>query len=95
VYFPLYLSEKLLNQLSLSLLEGRGEKKMSKKVMKIVQAVCMVLLIVGGLNWGLVGVLGVDVVGNLLGSMIAQILYVIVGVAALVTIVGSLLMKKK
>jgi len=68
---------------------------MSKKVMKVVQLVSMVLLVVGGLNWGLVGIQGVDVLGNLLGSMVSSVLYILVGVAALAVIIGSLLMKKK
>jgi len=63
--------------------------------MKVVQLVSMVLLVVGGLNWGLVGIQGVDVLGNLLGSMVSSVLYILVGVAALAVIIGSLLMKKK
>lgn len=45
-----------------------------------------VLLIVGGLNWGLVGALQLDLVAMLLGgmdSMLARAVYVLVGLAAL------------
>ena len=68
---------------------------MSKKVMKIIQTVSIVLLVLGGLNWGLVGFLGVDVIGVLLGLMISSIIYVVVGVAALAVILNSLLKMKK
>lgn len=73
----------------------KKELKMSKKVMKIIQTASMVLLVLGGLNWGLVGFLGVDVIGVLLGLMISSIIYVVVGVAALAVILGSLLKIKK
>lgn len=57
--------------------------------------VVKILLIIGGLNWGLVGV-GMlmasdwNVVGMLLGSwpMVEAIVYILVGVAALVKIFG-------
>ena len=44
----------------------------------------LVLLIVGGLNWGLVGLLGFDLVEALLGSvpLLQNAVYTLVGVAA-------------
>lgn len=44
-----------------------------------------ILLIVGGLNWGLVGLFNVDVVAWIFGMMTAwsRIIYVLVGLAAL------------
>ncbi len=62
-----------------------------------VSIVTKVLLIVGGLNWGLVGVAMLmdkaeswNVVSMLLGSMptVEAVVYVLVGVAALVSIFG-------
>lgn len=46
------------------------------------------LLIIGGLNWGLVGALQFDLVAYLFGNMtlIARIVYGLVGIAALVGI---------
>ena len=44
-----------------------------------------VLLIVGGLNWGLVGLLNMNVVASVLGgdmSVIVKAVYVLVGLAA-------------
>ena len=44
-----------------------------------------VLLVIGGLNWGLVGVAHFDLVATLFGSMsvLSRIVYTLVGVAAL------------
>ncbi len=47
--------------------------------------VALVLLIIGGLNWGLPGAIGVDLVATLLGngSPLTRGVYLLVGVAAL------------
>lgn len=47
--------------------------------------VALVLVIVGGLNWGLVGIFSFDLVAYIFGAMtaISQIVYVLVGLAAL------------
>ncbi|MDQ6882372.1 MAG: DUF378 domain-containing protein [Pseudomonadota bacterium] len=44
----------------------------------------MVLLIIGGLNWGLVGLMDLDVVAAVFGrgTMISRVVYILVGVAA-------------
>ena len=48
----------------------------------------LVLVIVGGLNWGLVGVFGFDLVAAIFGeaSLLARIVYTLVGLAAIYTI---------
>lgn len=50
--------------------------------------VALVLLVIGGLNWGLLGLFGIDVVARLLGDMTtaSRALYVLVGVAAVYAI---------
>jgi len=52
--------------------------------MKKIDVVAAVLLVVGGLNWGLVGALEIEVVSTLLGVMspLARTVYVLVGFAA-------------
>jgi uncharacterized membrane protein YuzA (DUF378 family) len=47
--------------------------------------VALILVIIGGLNWGLVGLLDIDLVAELFGSMtvISRVVYSLVGVAAL------------
>ena len=53
--------------------------------MSSLEWVVWVLMVVGGLNWGLVGLLGVDVVAWLFGdgSVLSQLVYVLVGLSAL------------
>ena len=52
--------------------------------MKLIDIFAYALLIVGALNWGLVGVFNFDLVATLFGSMsiITRIVYALVGVAA-------------
>lgn len=54
--------------------------------MSVLGTIALVLLIVGGLNWALVGLFNVDLVATLFGVMspLSRIVYVLVGVAALV-----------
>jgi len=51
----------------------------------VIYWVALVLAIVGGLNWGLVGALNLDVVATIFGnmSMLSRVVYVLVGIAAL------------
>lgn len=52
--------------------------------MKTLDMVAAALLVVGGLNWGLVGALQFDLVAALFGQMspLSRIVYVLVGLAA-------------
>lgn len=64
---------------------------------KVLDWVALVLLIVGGLNWGLVAINPAwNVVELLLGSIpvLARIIYAIVGLSALYTIYFAVKMKK-
>jgi uncharacterized membrane protein YuzA (DUF378 family) len=53
--------------------------------MKPLNLITLILLIVGGLNWGLVGLFNFDLVAALFGagSMLARIVYSLVGLSAL------------
>lgn len=53
--------------------------------MKTVKTVSLVLVIIGALNWGLVGALQTDLVATVLGeaSMLSRAVYILVGVAGL------------
>ena len=46
--------------------------------------VALVLVVVGGLNWGLVGIFGFDLVAAIFGEMsvLSRIVYTLVGIAA-------------
>lgn len=53
--------------------------------MQVLNKITLLLLIVGGLNWGLVGIAGFDLVAALFGemSMLSRIVYSLVGLSAL------------
>ena len=55
--------------------------------------VALVLLVIGGLNWGLVGLMDTNVVDMVLGSMpmVVRLVYILVGLSGLY--VGWLWMK--
>jgi hypothetical protein len=63
--------------------------------MKTLDWVALVLVIIGGLNWGLVGLLNFDLVAVLLVpmSLLSRLVYDLVGLSALYLIV-KILMKK-
>lgn len=54
--------------------------------MKILHMVAYALLWVGGINWGLVGLLNMNLVENILGMGIAKLIYILVGVAAVYSV---------
>ncbi|MFO8079415.1 MAG: DUF378 domain-containing protein [Armatimonadota bacterium] len=53
--------------------------------MKALNTIVLILVIVGGLNWGLVGVADFDLVAAIFGegSTAARVVYTLVGLAAL------------
>jgi uncharacterized membrane protein YuzA (DUF378 family) len=53
--------------------------------MTVLNKVTLLLLIVGGLNWGLVGLLGFDLVAAIFGemSLLSRVVYSLVGLSAL------------
>ena len=62
---------------------------MAKKNMNVLDWIAYVLLVVGGLNWGLVGAFNLDLVQKILGSIpiLARIVYILVGLSAIYAIV--------
>ena len=56
--------------------------------MKNIDVLAAVLLVIGGLNWGLVGLLHFDLVATIFGlkfgetSMLSSVVYLLVGLAA-------------
>jgi len=59
-----------------------------RAAMSAVDYIAMALLIIGGLNWAMVGLFDVDMVATLFGPETAptRIVYVVVGLAALYSI---------
>jgi uncharacterized membrane protein YuzA (DUF378 family) len=68
--------------------ERRVAMREGHPAMSAVDYIAMALLIVGGLNWAMVGLLDVDVVATLFGagSPASRLVYVLVGIAALYSI---------
>ena len=54
----------------------------------IVCKIITLLVVIGALNWGLVGLLHMDLVAKLLGagSMLSRVVYILVGLAGIMTI---------
>jgi hypothetical protein len=71
----------------------KGGEKMPK--MNLLDWIVLILVVVGGLNWGLVGILGVDLVAAIFGAMtmLTRIVYSLVGLAALYMLVMTFLKK--
>ena len=59
--------------------------------MKSVNLIALILLIVGGLNWGLVGLFNFDLVAAIFGDMalISRVVYTLVGISAIVSAVSA------
>lgn len=54
--------------------------------MKPLHMVAYILLWVGGLNWGLVGLLNMNIVESVVGMDLAKIVYIVVGLATVYVI---------
>lgn len=60
------------------------------KGLKGIDVVVWTLLVIGGLNWGLVGVFDFNLVARVFGEMsvISRIVYILIGVSALYDIIA-------
>lgn len=63
--------------------------------MKVLDTIALILVIIGGINWGLIGFFQFNLVRSLFGSfsMLSRIIYALVGIASLYSI--SFFMKDK
>lgn len=57
----------------------------------ILNWIALILLIIGGLNWGLVGLFQLNLVGAIFGGAVwlERLIYILVGVAAVYVLVTS------
>ena len=54
--------------------------------MKVIDRIALVVLIIGGLNWGSVGIFGLDIVAALFGgsaSALSRLVYILVCLSAI------------
>ena len=65
--------------------------------LNIIEWIALVLVIVGGLNWGLVGVFNFDLVATIFGamSMLSRTVYTLVGLSAIYLIFTSTKLAKE
>lgn len=56
--------------------------------MKTIKVIALLLIIIGGLNWGLVGIFNFDLVAAIFGDMsvVSRVVYTLVGLSAVWTI---------
>lgn len=61
--------------------------------MKIANFIAWILLLIGGINWLMMGIFSVNVIGMMFGSMsiVARILYCLVGLAAIWLIISPIM----
>ncbi len=71
--------------------DRRTSSGSGKTTWNAIDWIAMVLMIVGGLNWGLVGLFNFDLVAALFGtqSALSRIVYVLVGLSALYSIYSA------
>ena len=64
----------------------KGEKE-ERKTMKTMNNIALTLLIIGGLNWGLVGIFNYNLVDALFGNAtwISRLVYALVGLSAVMS----------
>jgi len=67
------------------------------KNLNVLEWIVLILVIVGGLNWGLVGFFNFDLVAFIFGTMsiIARIVYALVGLSALYLAIIAMKLGKK
>ena len=53
--------------------------------MKVIDKIALVLIIIGAINWGLIGIFRFDLVATLFGemSLLSRIIYTLVGISGL------------
>ena len=60
--------------------------KEEELLMKTAVKICAFLLVIGGLNWGLVGLFNFDIVAAIFGDMtiLSRIVYTLIGISAVI-----------
>jgi hypothetical protein len=52
------------------------------KDLNLYSLIALILVLIGGINWGLVGIFDINLIAALLGHILSRVVFVIVGVAA-------------
>ena len=58
--------------------------------MKVIDKIALILVIIGAINWGLIGIFDYNLVDGIFGtmSMVSRIIYALVGISGLWSIRG-------
>lgn len=53
--------------------------------MKVIDTIALILIIIGALNWGLIGIFNFNLVDTIFGAMsiVSKIIYILVGISGL------------
>jgi len=56
--------------------------------MELMQKILLVITIIGAINWGLIGIMDVDLVASIfgMGSMFSRLIYTLVGITGIINI---------
>ena len=69
--------------------QAKNVKKIRRNYMDILKKICLVLIIIGAINWAFVGLFELDLVASIFGgsdALLAKIIYIIIGIAGLIDI---------
>ncbi len=53
------------------------------KEMGLYEWIALIIVIIGGINWCLVGLFHVDLISDIFGAVLGRLIFIIVGIAAL------------
>lgn len=52
------------------------------KDLSLYRFISQILVLIGGINWGLVGLFHVDIITGIFGGLLGRLIFIVVGVAA-------------
>ena len=64
---------------------NKYKRKVMEEKMKVIDKIALVLIIIGAINWGLIGFFNFNLVAVIFGEMtwISRVIYVLVGISGL------------
>ena len=64
---------------------NKYKRKVKEEKMKVIDKIALVLIIIGAINWGLIGFFNFNLVSAIFGDMtiISRIIYALVGISGL------------
>ena len=64
---------------------NKYKRKVKEEKMKVIDKIALVLIIIGAINWGLIGFFNFNLVAVIFGEMtwISRVIYVLVGISGL------------